>query len=74
MGVNINCRMNDQGAWCRDRCVKRSLFGIGARVCKVFEGKPCKFQDMYPRPHIKPRGQKLITILDIHENQKGERR
>jgi len=58
MGVNINCRQNDQGAWCRDRRVKRSLFGIGARVCRIFEGQLCEYQDMYPRPHIAPLGQK----------------
>jgi len=33
MGININCKHNNQGAWCRNKKVKRSLFGIGARCC-----------------------------------------
>jgi len=52
MGVNINCKMNDHGAWCKDKRVKRSLLGIGARCCIVFEKreKVCPFQNEYERP------------------------
>jgi hypothetical protein len=63
MGININCRQNDQGAWCRDRRVKRSLLGLGARVCSVFEGKPCEFQDMFRQPRVAPRGQNNALSL-----------
>ncbi len=48
--VNVNCRQNNQGAWCRDKRIKRSLFGIGARMCRVFERQDCPYQDKYPRP------------------------
>jgi len=44
--------MNDHGAWCKDKRVKRSLLGIGARCCIVFEKreKVCPFQNEYERP------------------------
>ena len=50
MLCRINCRKNDQGAWCKDKRTKRSLMGIGARICKVAEGENCEYQDKYPRP------------------------
>ena len=52
--ININCRQNDQGVWCKDSRVKRSLFGIGARMCPVFESKQCEFQIEYKcqRPEV----------------------
>ena len=49
---SVNCKANDQGAWCKDRRIKRSIWGIGARVCLVFEGKACPYQDKYPRPPV----------------------
>lgn len=52
MGININCRMNVEGAWCQDPRVKRSLFGLGARCCVEFPRKvtPCEFKVEFPRP------------------------
>lgn len=35
---NANCIFNDRGAWCKNEKVKRRLFGLGARVCAVFNG------------------------------------
>lgn len=39
VNVNINCIYNDRGAWCKNKKVKRCLFGIGARECIEY---PCK--------------------------------
>lgn len=50
MSIKINCIKNDSGVLCKDKRIKRSLFGIGARVCKVAENQECEYQDKYPRP------------------------
>jgi hypothetical protein len=54
MMQRVNCVSNEQGAWCRDARIKRSLFGIGARCCLVFEGKPCEYQQEHLRPAAPP--------------------
>lgn len=54
MQINVNCKQNEGHAWCKDKRVKRSLFGIGARVCCVSNGDKCPYQDPYPRPNISP--------------------
>lgn len=54
--INIDCKDNDQGAWCKNKNVKRSLFGLGARCCVLYpglNGKECKHQTKMKRP-IKP--------------------
>ena len=52
MQLKINCKMNKDGAYCLDRRVGKSLFGIGARTCRVFDGKKCEFQDKSKKPQI----------------------
>ena len=32
--INVNCIYNDQGAWCTNEKIKRSLFGIDYVVVK----------------------------------------
>lgn len=39
MQKKINCKYNDSGAWCTNKNIKRSLFGIGARCCVEFSGE-----------------------------------
>lgn len=34
--INVNCTYNEDGAWCANSKVKRSLLGLGARVCVKF--------------------------------------
>jgi hypothetical protein len=54
--INIDCKDNDQGVWCKNKNVKRSLFGLGARMCVLYPGfndKECKYQTKMKRP-IKP--------------------
>lgn len=56
MGIKINCIYNDQGAWCTNKKIKRSLFGLGARCCVLFpysDGK-CDLQKKYKRSPIVP--------------------
>lgn len=52
MGININCIHNDQGAWCKNKLVKKSLFGLGARVCVEYPYHcgECSLQEIHPRP------------------------
>ena len=49
MNIKINCVHNDQGAWCTNKKVKRSLFGIGARVCCEYNGKKCELKEKTTR-------------------------
>lgn len=55
----VNCIYNDQGAWCTNKCVKRSLFGIGARCCSEYPyrtGK-CGVKVEHPRKPEPPGGE-----------------
>lgn len=54
-----NCKYNDF-IYCNNKNVKRSLFGIGARLC-VFNNtnvNVCEFQEKSIKPKIKPPPQK----------------
>ena len=63
MGINVNCRHNDHGAWCKNLNIKRSLFGVGARRCVLYPylSGNCQYQERYPKPNISPRPQKTKT-------------
>jgi len=52
--VRINCVYNDQGAWCTNKLIKRSLCGLGARCCIEFDERSavCKYKVIYPKPDI----------------------
>ncbi len=50
----VNCKFNDDGAWCKCEKVKRSLFGFGARLCMEFNDKKCPYVEKYPRPSAPP--------------------
>lgn len=53
MFKNINCVWADNpGGYCKNKLIKRSLFGIGARCCVKYydDNKKCK----YLSPHVKP--------------------
>ena len=58
MYKKINCRMNDQDAWCKDKRVKRSLFGLGARCCLEHNDQKCEYKDPVGKPKISPKGTK----------------
>ncbi len=60
MRGNVNCTANDHGVWCKDKRIKRSLWGIGARMCLVFDGQVCPLQQKYQRPAIHPPPQRLL--------------
>lgn len=47
MNFKINCKFNDNGAWCKHKSIKRSIFGIGARCCVEYTDKPieCEFKE-----------------------------
>jgi hypothetical protein len=37
------------GAWCTNKDIKRSLFGIGARCCTEFNDKKCDLKEIRTR-------------------------
>ena len=60
--ININCTYNDNGAWCKNKNIKRSLFGIGARCCVIYPNwmSDCQYQEKHLRPkHGPPAPQKM---------------
>lgn len=65
MMVNINCKQNNQGAWCKDKRIKRSLFGFGARCCVIYPNwsGDCEYQDKAPKPTAPPPPQKIKRRL-----------
>lgn len=54
MILKINCIYNDDNAWCTNKNIKRSIFGIGARVCLEHNNKKCEYKDIGKRPRVKP--------------------
>lgn len=50
--AKVNCKSNNDGAWCKNKNIKRSLFGIGARLCTIYEfiDKKCEYQEACPKP------------------------
>ena len=56
MGIRINCKYNDQGAWCFNKNIKRSLLGLGARCCIIYPNWNgyCEYQEKYARPKAPP--------------------
>ena len=56
-GVKVNCKYNDRGLYCKNKNVKRSLFGIGARLCSCLNfGEDCSYKESYPKPLKSPYG------------------
>lgn len=54
MKLKINCKHNDNGAWCTNKNVKRSLFGLGARVCCEHNGIKCDLIEIKTKRAINP--------------------
>ena len=54
--IRINCIHNDRGAWCHNKNIKRSLFGLGARCCVLYPNwsENCEYQEKLKRPNIQP--------------------
>ena len=53
MGTKINCIYSDHGIWCKNKKIKRSVWGLGARICKEFpalNGVICEHKIKYQRP------------------------
>lgn len=56
MKVKVNCKHNNEGAWCTNKKVKRSLFDLGARCCSDYANKHCCFKEARARrPCVPPR-------------------
>lgn len=78
MHIRVNCRKNDSGIFCKDKRIKRSLFGIGARLCIVPEGKTCPFQEKFSKPQTPIRASqrneinKQLSNIDQFEKKSEE--
>ncbi len=71
MGIKINCVYNDKGAWCKNKNIKRSLWGMGARCCSVFNGEPfnslsCSLKEEVPKPRLTFSPQSPKKNVSIH--------
>ncbi len=57
MMKRINCKFNDNGAWCTNLNIKKSLWGIGSRCCieyPDYNPKKCEFKEEHSRPSAPP--------------------
>jgi hypothetical protein len=58
MFKNINCIFAENpGGYCKNKNIKRSLFGLGPRICKIywknsFDSNKCEFRKKIPRPNV----------------------
>jgi len=59
MRKKINCIHNEKGAWCKNKNVKRSIFGFGARVCCEFNWKKCELRTMKEKDNRTPMQKKF---------------
>jgi len=62
---NINCIYSDNGIYCKNNKIKRSLFGFGARVCKnvdSFWDDKCDLIEKYPEPKCIRKGKLKMNI------------
>lgn len=41
----VNCKFNDSKHWCTNENVKRSLFGLGSRMCSESCGIKCDLRE-----------------------------
>lgn len=66
MIIKVNCKYNDDAAWCTNKNIKRSIFGIGARVCIESNGGKCNLKERKtPRPKIL--NDDLLEVDDLIE-------
>lgn len=57
MYINNPCLYSNNVAWCKNKNVKRSLFGIGVRCCKIYPYMNkcnCEYFEMTPKPKMTP--------------------
>jgi hypothetical protein len=53
--VKVNCINNDKGAYCKDKKVKRSLFGLGARCCSEYHNiNKCPYKVGVNKNEVQP--------------------
>lgn len=72
VNININCIYNDQGAWCKNKAIKKSWWGIGARECIEFQRmlrgygilEECQYREGYPKPPPPPLPKKKAETVE----------
>lgn len=63
---NINCAYADNpGGYCKNKLIRRSMLGIGSRICKVYDddGAVCEYQKKFDKPPAPP----PAPPLKLHE-------
>jgi hypothetical protein len=70
MFKKVNCRWAENpGGWCKNKLIKRSLLGIGARCCVKYydDDKECIYHSPFDRPPtLPPRGPLACATLKIN--------
>jgi hypothetical protein len=61
--IRINCIYNDDGAWCKNKKIKRSMLGLGARCCVIYPygDNKCDHLVKYTEPPSPPPKRKLSS-------------
>ena len=59
MQIKVNCIHTYNDAWCKNKNVSRSLFGLGARVCSEYCGKKCEYKEKYKLSVVPPAPQTI---------------
>lgn len=64
MILKINCKHNNKGAWCTNKNIKRSLFGLGARCCIEHNDGVCELKEKFKKGAPPPliRRSKLVLL------------
>lgn len=54
MVLKINCIHNNKNAWCNNKDIKRSFFGVGAIVCVEHNDEKCNLRQSKTRTVTHP--------------------
>jgi hypothetical protein len=72
MYKKINCKHFEHGGYCKNKAIKRSIFGIGARVCGEYDGNKCAEIEPNIRPDPPPpppRANPLVIQIIVTDSQ-----
>jgi len=67
MNIKVNCKYSECNVWCTNKNIKRSILGLGTRLCILNDTNNCEYQEQKSRrPKVKPAPQpdnSFITAL-----------
>jgi hypothetical protein len=72
LGQNVNCKSFEGRCRCSEKRVKKSFFGLGARLClelgegkRIFGACPFKKEHKRPKPSINPHPKRNEIVVII---------